>query len=54
MNDYWKEKTCELCDFRCGIRCQRLPPPNNDGYVVIFIKEHNFYFPACAEYKEND
>ena len=50
----WKDKTCEKCKYRCIIRCQRFPPMSGDYYPIVFMKKDNFFFPACAEYKERE
>jgi hypothetical protein len=58
LDNNWKDKTCEKCDYRVDEKCRRFPPYADDYseiFPTVFYETYpkgKEYTRACAEYKE--
>lgn len=54
MNENWRDKTCEKCEYQIGGSCRRFPP-STGKYISVKYDDNNWSdqnIIACAEYKE--
>jgi hypothetical protein len=59
MNNEWKEKTCEDCNFNIVGHCNKNPPKSTEGvtyYTTVSAFKYGIvvFMRACAEYKKRE